>query len=168
MDWNAFGAIGEVAGAGGVIVTLLFLIRQLKDNTKSMKAAATASYMQAYSGANGRASDQYRAHVIRTAVEDPSALTSDEAMSFNMMMSERVALYESLCSMHLDGSIHDAHWRVARADMASLLQAGAARRAFEALLPMYEECFPQLAAEIRAAMDGEHLLYDLNDAFPTS
>jgi hypothetical protein len=112
MDWNAIGAIGEVAGATGVVVTLLFLIKQLRDNTRSMKAAATASYMQAYSGANGRASDAYRARVVSTALADPSSLTADEAMSFNMMMSERVALYESLCSMYLDGSIHDSHWRL--------------------------------------------------------
>ena len=33
MNWEALGAIGETAGAIGVIVTLLFLIKQLRDNT---------------------------------------------------------------------------------------------------------------------------------------
>lgn len=40
MDWNAIGAIGELAGAVAVVITLLFLARQLRENTKSTNAAA--------------------------------------------------------------------------------------------------------------------------------
>lgn len=40
MDWNAIGAMGEVAGAIAVVITLLFLARQLRENTKSTNAAA--------------------------------------------------------------------------------------------------------------------------------
>lgn len=53
MKWEALAAIGEIAGAIGVIVTLLFLIKQLRDNTLSVRSAAGASYMQAYSSVNG-------------------------------------------------------------------------------------------------------------------
>lgn len=38
--WDAIGAVGEVAGAIAVVITLLFLARQLRENTKSMNAAA--------------------------------------------------------------------------------------------------------------------------------
>lgn len=166
MDWNAVGAIGETAGAIGVVITLLFLIKQLRDNTTSMRAAAGASYMQAYSSTNGRASDPGRARVVRIALEDPTALTPDEAMSWNFMMSERLSVYESLCRMHLDGTIHEAHWGVVRSDMASLLQADAASRAFRPFLPIYDKYFPEFAAELRAALGGENVLYDLHEAFP--
>jgi hypothetical protein len=40
MDWNAIGAIGEVAGAIAVVITLLFVAKQLRENTKSTNAAA--------------------------------------------------------------------------------------------------------------------------------
>jgi hypothetical protein len=40
VDWNAIGAIGEVAGAIAVVITLLFLAKQLRENTKSTNAAA--------------------------------------------------------------------------------------------------------------------------------
>ena len=40
MNWNAIGAIGEVAGALAVVITLLFLARQLRENTRSANAAA--------------------------------------------------------------------------------------------------------------------------------
>jgi hypothetical protein len=166
MNWEALAAIGETAGAIGVIVTLLFLIKQLRDNTLSVRSAAGASYMQAYSSVNGRASDPARSRISRIAMEDPSALTADELVSFNFMMSERLSLYESLCRMHLDGTIHGAHWGVARSDMISLLQTDAAKDAISPLLPIYDRYFPEFAAELRAALEGENLLYDMKDAFP--
>ncbi len=37
MNWDAIGAIGEVAGAIAVVITLVYLARQLRENTKSIK-----------------------------------------------------------------------------------------------------------------------------------
>ncbi len=34
MNWDALGAMGEIAGAIAVIATLFFLARQLRMNTK--------------------------------------------------------------------------------------------------------------------------------------
>jgi len=38
MNWEAIGAIGEILGAMGVIVTLIYLASQLRQNTAMMKA----------------------------------------------------------------------------------------------------------------------------------
>lgn len=40
MDWNMVGAIGEVGGAIGVIVTLIYLAGQLKQNTNALRSAS--------------------------------------------------------------------------------------------------------------------------------
>ena len=40
MDWNAIGAIGEVGGAIGVVVTLIYLASQLRQNTNALKSAS--------------------------------------------------------------------------------------------------------------------------------
>lgn len=41
MNWDAIGALSEAVGAFGVIVTLLFLIAQLRLNTKAMRESNT-------------------------------------------------------------------------------------------------------------------------------
>jgi hypothetical protein len=46
--WEAFGAIGEVVGAVAVVVTLLFLVTQLRQNTKSLDASRRANISQLY------------------------------------------------------------------------------------------------------------------------
>ena len=48
MSWDAVGAIGEVVGAAAVVVTLLFLITQLRQNTKSLDASRAANISQLY------------------------------------------------------------------------------------------------------------------------
>ena len=39
MNWEAIGAVGEVAGAIGVIATLLYLAAQIRQNTRAMRGA---------------------------------------------------------------------------------------------------------------------------------
>jgi hypothetical protein len=37
MNWEAIAAIGEVLGAVAVVITLVYLAKQLRENTKSIK-----------------------------------------------------------------------------------------------------------------------------------
>ena len=43
MNWDAIGAIGEVCGAIAVVITLVYLSRQLRENTKSIKLQSVES-----------------------------------------------------------------------------------------------------------------------------
>ena len=40
MDWDAIGAIGEILGAVAVVISILYLAKQINANTRSMKANA--------------------------------------------------------------------------------------------------------------------------------
>jgi len=40
MNWDAIAAAGELLGAGGVIVTLVFLAVQIRSNTRTVRASA--------------------------------------------------------------------------------------------------------------------------------
>jgi hypothetical protein len=40
MNWNAIAAIGELAGAVAVVVSLLYLARQINQNTRAMRRTA--------------------------------------------------------------------------------------------------------------------------------
>jgi hypothetical protein len=39
MNWEAIGAVGEIVGAAGVIVTLVYLSLPIRQNTRASKAA---------------------------------------------------------------------------------------------------------------------------------
>jgi len=48
VNWEAIGAIGEVVGAAAVVITLLFLISQLRQNTRSLDESRAANISQLY------------------------------------------------------------------------------------------------------------------------
>ena len=41
MNWEAIGALGETVGALAVLVTLVYLAMQIRQNTKTVQAAKT-------------------------------------------------------------------------------------------------------------------------------
>jgi hypothetical protein len=48
VNWEAIGAIGEVVGAVAVVITLLLLLSQLRQNTKALEASRSAEISQLY------------------------------------------------------------------------------------------------------------------------
>ena len=46
VNWEAIGAIGEIAGAAGVIITLIYLSVQLRQSTKASRITAIQSSME--------------------------------------------------------------------------------------------------------------------------
>jgi len=48
MNWEALGAIGELVGAVSVLLTLIYLARQIKENTKVQTISAYSSMMDGF------------------------------------------------------------------------------------------------------------------------
>ena len=40
MNWQAIGAVGEIGGAIGVVLTLIYLAGQLRQNTNALRSAS--------------------------------------------------------------------------------------------------------------------------------
>lgn len=45
MNWDALGAVAEALGSIGVIVTLFYLISQIRQNTSSLEASSLHALM---------------------------------------------------------------------------------------------------------------------------
>jgi len=52
MNWEAIGAVGEVLGAMGVIITLIYLAGQLRQNTKELRSSRHENYASLSFGIN--------------------------------------------------------------------------------------------------------------------
>ena len=78
MNWDAIGAIGELIGATAVVVTLLYLVKQIKQNTESTEAVGLQTW-QSNSTAHwlALAENPELARAVATSVYDSRDL-SDE------------------------------------------------------------------------------------------
>jgi hypothetical protein len=46
MNWDAIGAVAEIVGALGVLITLIYLATQIHDNTRSLQAVSLQSVLE--------------------------------------------------------------------------------------------------------------------------
>jgi hypothetical protein len=87
MNWEAIGAIGEILGAIGVIVTLGYLAVQIRQNTRSLRAAAQQSFVEVNASFAGLLlNNDGMARVYRLGINDQSQPSEDELVQFDMLM----------------------------------------------------------------------------------
>ena len=81
QDW---GAIGEVIGAAAVVVTLLYLTVQLRQNTRSMQSASFHGAVRTLNDFNlGMAHDAELSRIWDCGAKDPESLSAEEWLRFS-------------------------------------------------------------------------------------
>jgi hypothetical protein len=95
VNWEAVGAIGEVLGAAGVIITLAYLAVQIRQNSRQLERSMQATRIAA-DDAVARGFDQWRQLLISDekvseiyvrGLEDISALDPTERHRFNQLLT---------------------------------------------------------------------------------
>lgn len=94
MNWQAIGTVAEVVGAAGVVVSLVYLAIQIRQNTRQVEEQGRAQRFSALgvlfdNWRNFRGSiisDPRVASIWRRGNEDPTQLTEDDRVVFDLLM----------------------------------------------------------------------------------
>ena len=122
MDWNMIGALGEVVGAGAVVVTLFYLARQIRDSARQDRreqySQLNRDFLQLPSAI---ANDESFADVFFRGAVDADSLSPSERARFYSGVLIVFRSIEALFHYHKEGSVAD--WGAAshRATMIDLL-----------------------------------------------
>ena len=122
VNWDAVGAIAELAGATGVIITLLYLSIQLRQNTKASRITAIQSSMETSAQFSELLlSDEEVARVFWLGMSDPAALDGVEKrkymMTLNVFMRRECAAFY----LHKEGVMPDHLWNSRVASLTGTL-----------------------------------------------
>ena len=85
MNWEAIGAIGEIVGVAGVIVTLIYLAAQIRLNTAMVKGTAHQTQIDSTDAMAGLLAGQIAA---RRAWEEIKAAYDDDFQAHVAMTPE--------------------------------------------------------------------------------
>ena len=110
MNWEAIGAVGETLGAAGVIVTLIYLASQLRQNTRALKLNAEFSAAQEHIHNSVDLSGTAVPHIVFRGFEDPSQLSREESAQFIFWLNGSMRMYQHQHLMFLDGNLSQASW----------------------------------------------------------
>ena len=122
MNWDAIGAIGEIVGAAGVIITLLYLSIQLRQSTKASRLTAIQSSMENSARFSEiLCTDDELAEVFWRGLSDPHELDAKDRRKFvgalNVFMRrEAVAFF-----LYKEGVMPDHFWQARVAVLSGTL-----------------------------------------------
>ena len=88
MNWEAIGAVAEILGALGVIVTVGYLAVQIRQNSRLIASSLAESTRGALTETTRiLASDREAARVFWSGIDNRSALTDQEKQQFDALMT---------------------------------------------------------------------------------
>ena len=95
MNWGAIGSVADVIAALGVIITLLYLAMQIREQTKESKLSATRDLARDWSD-NLRfiSGDDRNFDIYQRAVTDYANLTGGDRIRAYMMLSSAMRIIE--------------------------------------------------------------------------
>ena len=120
MNWDAIGAVGEVAGAAGVIITLVYLAMQIRQNTKAIRLntirSTNESFRSQYALVGG---SNEVAEVYTTGLTEPEQLNLTERVQFYALLHNQVRGYEEAFYQHTEGALDPRIWEGLHGQMLS-------------------------------------------------
>ena len=123
MNWDAIGAVGELLGASAVLVTLIYLAVQIRQNTS---AVATATYESTMTGFNAInivvAGNPALASVLDRGCQNPDSLNSEEIVQFNFLLRCYSNQWWKLFKLYERGSLPEAEWSIFAKEAAQFLE----------------------------------------------
>lgn len=124
MNWEALGAVGEIVGAAGVIVSLLYLASQVTSNSRQLRHASAQAVLDKLNSLIGHLAFTAGAGDVWTrGLSGLDALeTDEEIVRFSSMMLQAFWAYEEVLHYRLAGSVEDWAWTHAKAPVEHFMR----------------------------------------------
>ena len=105
MNWDAIGVIGEVFGAIAVIVTLVYLAGQLRQNTRALQAASMDSTTQTSNDIRETIySDPAVTKIYLDGLADPDSFEALDRERFRLLLTNAFwAMWNTYAQSELSG-----------------------------------------------------------------
>jgi hypothetical protein len=163
MNWDAIGAIGEIIGAIAVVVSLIYLAAQIRQNSNQVSEQIRALELQAYDTTadtftNFRttiAANEQLASLWRRGKESFNELALDEQAQINELFTELFWAYDSLLRKKQSEAIDEGLWLVVEENIEHWLKNNGIREWWEAnVRPPHSPDFEVVVEKVYAKLYG--------------
>jgi hypothetical protein len=112
MSIQELGSLGEFVAASGVVVTLIFLTHQTRQNTRAVKNSSALSGMQFWTDfLKPIAHDREVSDLYARGMQSFSALLREEKIRFDLLALTFSKAAETFFRLNQDGSLDPSEWQ---------------------------------------------------------
>ncbi len=150
MNWDAVGAIGETVGAIGVVVTLVYLAVQIRQQNRESRIAAVHELNEAFRGSITSFQDPGLADIFSRAKTDFASLTEPERLRFIAMVQAVFRVWEDAFYQYTAGRLDPRIWNSMLTQFSAYLSLPGVRRVWEIRKRAYNERFREFVDRTEA------------------
>lgn len=121
MSLADLSSLGSFVSGVAVVITLIFLVIQMRQNTLAIRAAASQALSAAYADlSNITVTNADMARIWRLGLSDLGQLTDDERVRFISYLSTAFRFMESARLEWRRGQLDNEHWRALEGDIRDI------------------------------------------------
>lgn len=143
-DWSAVSAIATVVGVVGGLISLIFLILEVRHTAKATESGTVQSLMELEVVVFEMLATNSALYLKGSA--DPKALDEEEAFRFDKFVSAQMSLYYSAYVQHQAGLISDEMWRAYLATLHDYQKRPGFKVAWNVTEALYPKPFRDMVA----------------------
>lgn len=152
MTLQELGSLGEFVGSVGVIVSLVYLAVQIRQNTRSVRASTQQAFVDVNASFAGLLiSNPHMAQVYRTGIDDHSRLSEDEQVQFDMLMVTYFRNMQNLFQQHERGVLEYDVWEGSMRNMRWYMRQPGVAAWWETRSRMFSARFCEFLASLAEA-----------------
>jgi hypothetical protein len=157
MTLESLANLGEFVGAIGVLLSLVYLAVQIRQNTRTVRSSTHQAWVSATAEVNMLLPQSPEfTRVYRAGSQDPTSLEPDELAQFTLYMLQVFNNFEALYFQFLEGTVDEAYWKWKVRGLLVILAAPGGQYAWSGagelfLDPRFREAVQRLLASSPAA-----------------
>ena len=150
MDWQAIGAIGEITGAFAVVLTLLYLAVQLKQNTGALRSTSWQAVQDAEQRFDSLLVNDPKliALFLKGNTDGMDSLDTSERFQYFLIAKQLVDQFQTHHYQYELGMIEEAWWQTWISQYEEEIESSQGFR------DMVKERYPHLRPSFREFVDA--------------
>ncbi|HUG00350.1 MAG TPA: hypothetical protein VML95_00665 [Longimicrobiales bacterium] len=144
MNWDAVGAIGETVGAIAVVVTLIYLAFQIRQQNRESRIASVHELNEAFRASISAFQDPGLADVFSRAKSDFADLGEPERLRFIAMVQGVFRVWEDAFYQFDAGRLDPRIWQAMVTQFSAYLSLPGVQRVWEIRKRAYNAAFRDL------------------------
>jgi|TARA_B110000438_G_C15708385_1_gene604198 hypothetical protein len=131
MNWDAIGAIGEIIGAFAVVISLIYLATQIRNQNREAKISSVHEITEAFRLAITSFQDAQRAEVYTRALNNYEGLSDAEKLQFISMVQGVLRVWEEAFYQYSEKRLDERVWNAWSAQYKDWLSSPGFQKVWE-------------------------------------
>ena len=141
MNWDAIGAAGEIVGAVAVVISLIYLAAQIRNQNRESRIARMHEMSHGFREATSKLLDANVTDIFVKAIGSFESLTDEERLKLIIGMTAIFRAWEEAFIQHDMGHLDSRAWKPMLSYYAFILSAPSAYRVWEMRRAHFDDRF---------------------------